>query len=54
MSASAYPTGPAVLNAYDATNVSTRLYHSPSSGTDTAGKAVKFVLYPQWPTGKSI
>jgi len=41
---SAYPSGPAVLNAYDATNVSTRIYHSPSSGTDAAGKAVKFTV----------
>jgi len=41
---SAYPSGPAVLNAYDATNVSTRLYNSPSSGTGAADKAVKFVV----------
>jgi len=41
---SAYPSGPAVLNAYDATNVSTRIYHSPSSGTDAAGKSVKFTV----------
>jgi len=41
---SAYPSGPAVLNAYDATNVSTRIYHSPSSGTGAAGKAVKFTV----------
>jgi hypothetical protein len=41
---SAYPDGHAVLNAYDATNVYTRLYHSPRSGTGAAGKAVKFVV----------
>jgi hypothetical protein len=41
---SAYPSGPAVLNAYDATNVSTRIYHSPSSGIDAAGKAMKFTV----------
>jgi len=41
---SAYPSGPAVLNAYDATNVSTRLYDSPSRGKGAAGKAVKFVV----------
>ena len=33
-----------MLNAYDATNVSTRIYQSPSSGTDAAGKAVKFTV----------
>ena len=41
---SAYPSGPAVLNAYDATNLSIRLYNSPSSGTAAAGNAVKFAV----------
>jgi hypothetical protein len=41
---SEYPTGRAVLNAYDATNVSTQLYHSPGRGTGAAGKAVKFAV----------
>jgi hypothetical protein len=41
---SAYPSGPAVLNGYDATNLSIRLYSSPSSGTGAAGKAVKFTV----------
>ena len=39
---SAYPTGAAVLNAYPAASLTTRLYASPSSGTGAAGKAVKF------------
>jgi hypothetical protein len=41
---SAYPSGPAVLNAYDATNVTTQLYGSPASGTGAAGNAVKFTV----------
>jgi hypothetical protein len=41
---SAYPTGPAVLNAYDATNVASQLFSSPTSGTSAAGKAVKFAV----------
>ena len=38
----AYPNGPAVLNASDATNVANLLYSSPSSGTGAAGNATKF------------
>jgi hypothetical protein len=41
---SAYPSGPAVLNAYDATNVANQLYRSPASGTGTAGNAIKFAV----------
>jgi chitodextrinase len=41
---SAYPGGPAVLYAYDATNVLTPLYSSPSSGSGAAGNAVKFTV----------
>jgi hypothetical protein len=41
---SAYPSGPAVLNAYDATNLATQLYSSPTSGTGAAGNAVKFAV----------
>jgi hypothetical protein len=41
---SAYPGGPAVLNAYDATNLATQLYSSPTSGTGAAGNAVKFAV----------
>jgi hypothetical protein len=33
-----------VLNAYDATNLATQLYSSPTSGTGAAGKAVKFAV----------
>jgi len=33
---------PAILDAYDATNVSTLLFSSPSSGTGAAGPAVKW------------
>ena len=37
--------GPAILRAYDATNVATELYDSNQAGTrDTAGKAAKFVV----------
>ena len=36
--------GPAILDAYDATNVATQLYSSPSSGTGAAGAAVKFTV----------
>ncbi len=41
----AYQTGgPAVLHAYDATNVSNVLFVSPASGTGAAGVAVKFTV----------
>ena len=33
---------PSILDAYDATNVSTLLFSSPSSGSGAAGAAVKF------------
>ena len=36
------PSGPAVLYAFDATNVATVLYTSPTSGAGVAGTAVKF------------
>ncbi|MGH9539967.1 MAG: hypothetical protein ACRD3H_18735 [Terriglobales bacterium] len=39
---SGYPSSPAVLNAYDATNVASRLYSSPTSGSGAAGLAIKF------------
>jgi hypothetical protein len=41
---SGYPNGPAVLNAYDAVNVASPLYSSPTSGTGAAGNAVKFTV----------
>ncbi len=41
---SAYPTGPAVLYAYDAANVSNLLFTSPGSGAGAAGAAVKFTV----------
>jgi outer membrane protein assembly factor BamB len=44
---SGYTTsGPAILHAYDATNLATKLYSSPTSATDpmAAGLAVKFVV----------
>jgi hypothetical protein len=37
-------TGPAVLHAYDATNVGTELWNSANSSTDQAGQAVKFTV----------
>ena len=41
----AWPTnGPSILDAYDATNVGTMLYSSPSSGTGAAGPSVKFTV----------
>src|SRR5438445_400141 len=36
--------GPAILDAYDATNVSNLLFSSPSSGSGAAGPAVKFTI----------
>jgi len=41
----AWPSnGPAILDAYDATNVGNLLFTSPASGTGAAGAAVKFTL----------
>jgi len=41
----AWPSnGPAILDAYDATNVANLLYSSPTSGTGAAGAAVKFTV----------
>jgi len=41
----AWPTsGPSILDAYDATNVGTMLYNSPSGGTGAAGPSVKFTV----------
>jgi hypothetical protein len=37
-------TGPAVLDAYDASHVATMLYSSPVSGTGAAGNAAKFIV----------
>jgi hypothetical protein len=37
-------SAPAILYAYDATNVTTKLYSSPTSGANAAGNAVKFVV----------
>jgi hypothetical protein len=37
-------SSPAILHAYDATNLANELYVSPSSGTGTAGLAVKFAV----------
>jgi len=36
--------GPAILRAYDATNVATELWHSDANASDTAGNAVKFTV----------
>ena len=42
---SGYATStPAILHAYDATNLATTLYVSPSSGSAAAGTAVKFAV----------
>jgi hypothetical protein len=38
----AYPTGSAVLNGYNATNLANQLYSSPTSGAGAAGLATKF------------
>jgi hypothetical protein len=35
---------PAILHAYDATNLASELYMSPSSGTTAAGLAIKFAV----------
>jgi hypothetical protein len=40
----AYPTGAAILNAYDATNLASQLYSSPASGTGAAGLAIKLAV----------
>jgi hypothetical protein len=41
----AWPTnGPAILDAYDATDVSKLLFSSPSSGPGSAVPAVKFTV----------
>jgi hypothetical protein len=37
-------TGPAILRAYDATNLATTLYRSSASPADTGGNAVKFTV----------
>src|SRR5262249_24092111 len=36
--------GPAVLHAYDASDVSKELWNSAAAATDTAGNAVKFAV----------
>lgn len=38
------PSGPAILRAYDASNLTTRLWSSDNSGADTAGNAVKLIV----------
>jgi hypothetical protein len=44
----AWPSnGPAILDAYDATNVTTPLFSSPASGPGAAGPAVKFTVPTQ-------
>jgi hypothetical protein len=41
----AWPSnGPAILDAYDATNVGSLLFSSPASGTGAAGAAVRFTV----------
>ena len=44
MDVGAYPGGPAVLTAYDATSVANQLYSSPTTGAGAAGNAVKFAV----------
>lgn len=39
---SGYPSSPSILNAYDATNLASQLYSSPTSGSGAAGNAIKF------------
>jgi hypothetical protein len=39
---SGYPSGPAILNAYNATNLANQLFSSPTSGAGAAGLATKF------------
>jgi hypothetical protein len=39
---SGHPSAPSVLNPFDATNLATQLYTSPTSGTAAAGLAIKF------------
>jgi hypothetical protein len=41
---SAYPSGPSMLFAHDASNVANQLYSSPTSGTGAAGKAIKLAV----------
>ena len=38
------PSSPAILHAFDATNLGSQLYASPSSGAGAAGNAVKFTV----------
>jgi hypothetical protein len=38
------PAAPAILNAYDATNLGHQLYSSPTSGAGAAGLATKFTV----------
>jgi hypothetical protein len=38
------PLGPAILRAYDATNLATTLYDSSMLSTDTGGNAIKFTV----------
>jgi hypothetical protein len=38
------PPGPAILHAYDATDISRELFSSPSSGSGASGNAVKFTV----------